>query len=99
MGQRFDFKCTRCGYDAEVGGGHECGMRAHYVTIECSDCRALYDVLAGLLSKKAGHKLFEEKALECPNQENHRVKEWVSGGPCPKCGGAMEKGGLTCLWD
>ena len=99
MGQRYGFKCGRRRYDVEVGGGQAFGMRAYNVTVQCLNCKAFFDVLARLMSRKAGEKLFEEKPIACSKQKTHKVREWVIADPCPKCGGGMEMGGPMCLWD
>ena len=45
MGQKFEFICPDCHYEALVAGGFDCGMMSAFVTVACRDCRELYDVL------------------------------------------------------
>jgi hypothetical protein len=40
-----------------------------------------------------------EQPEQCPKSPKHNVSPWQGGGPCPKCGTPMEKGGRGCLWD
>lgn len=40
--------------------------------------------------------------LKCPNAkraEPHEIRPWPDSRPCPRCGGTMDEGGFTGLWD
>lgn len=95
MGERFEFVCGKCGYSAEVSGGGDAGEVALTNTIVCETCRCLYDVIV-LDMRQRPHI---QQPEQCPKSPKHNVSPWQSGGPCPKCGTPMEKGGMVFLWD
>jgi PHP family Zn ribbon phosphoesterase len=37
--------------------------------------------------------------LTCPKCKGMRLKSWAEGEPCPKCGGEIDKGFLSVMWD
>jgi len=97
MGARYQFICAACGYAAEVSGGDDAGLCACTTTIACEQCRELYDVVTAQRQEEA-HK-FKERAPRCPRSARHPFRPWVSGDPCPRCGGLMDNKGMTALWD
>ncbi len=48
MGRTYLFECAKCGYRAKVAGGADRGLHIAVQTIECLDCRDLYDVVTEL---------------------------------------------------
>lgn len=48
MGRTYLFECAKCGYRAKVAGGAARGLHLAVQTIECLDCRELYDVVTEL---------------------------------------------------
>ena len=45
MGARYPFTCLGCGYEAEVSGDLDVGGACRTVTITCSTCKELHDVV------------------------------------------------------
>ena len=45
MGKTYVFDCPKCGYRAKVSGGVADGLGRVVQTIECCDCKTLYDVM------------------------------------------------------
>ena len=93
MGQEYSFKCTKCGYDAGVSGGRDCGMFAVVRTSICKDCSSLVDVIIGFRGEDGPSDIPEEDAQIglCPDCESKNVVPWAKGHPCPKCGARMKK--------
>ncbi len=48
MGRTFLFECNRCGYRAKVSGGADRGFHFAVQTIQCADCKELYDAVTDL---------------------------------------------------
>jgi hypothetical protein len=48
MGSTFLFECAKCGYRAKVAGGTARGFHLAVQTIQCFDCRQLFDVVTEL---------------------------------------------------
>lgn len=59
MAKIYRFDCDKCGYIARVAGDTQEGINVIISTIECLDCRRLYDVVT--------HATTEQK-LRFPNQ-------------------------------
>lgn len=93
MGACFQFSCPKCGYLAEVSGGHDSGMEDFTVTIVCLDCRELHDVTIGKRDNPA------PIPPRCPRAKRHALQPWLRDGPCPRCATPMQDQGMTCLWD
>ncbi len=45
MGAKRYHQCEQCRYEASVSGGLDSGMCIHVVTITCSDCQEIHDVV------------------------------------------------------
>lgn len=101
MGSGFQFKCAKCGYEAMVSGGLDCGMVAVVRTMLCDDCRELVDVLTGAYGQegKTGDPKLDTDLGRCPECNGTNVSEWPKKRPCPKCDGKMRKLGLEMMWD
>lgn len=96
----YSFVCGGCGYEAEVSGGEDCGMVSETLTIECKDCRELYDIVTSYSEwNRDGAEERKSKQQRCPSNARHRIKPWNEGGTCPRCGESMQKGELRMLWD
>jgi hypothetical protein len=48
MGRTYWFECNKCGYRARVSGRPDRGISFFCVTVQCRDCKALYDVVTRL---------------------------------------------------
>lgn len=47
MVQTYSYTCIRCGYDAGLSDGKDCGMTAVVRTSICKSCSSLVDVIIG----------------------------------------------------
>jgi hypothetical protein len=45
MGRSYWFECSRCGYRAKVSGRADRGIHLFVQTIQCRDCKELYDAV------------------------------------------------------
>ena len=45
MGRTYLFTCEKCGYEARVGGNRSEGLELVAMTMECADCRAVFDAV------------------------------------------------------
>lgn len=97
MGIWQNFKCDSCGYAAQVSGGADCGFDVRTVTILCSECRELMDVVVGTPLETEATAL--RRRPQCSRGPAHRVRLWEAPGPCPRCGTAMTAGAVVALWD
>lgn len=100
MGGTYIFKCSSCGYSAEVSGGKDRGFVIFTETKVCQDCRELMDVVVANEQSIDGSKLANVPKSEqkCPKGKSHKLKVWKPH-VCPKCGDKMTRGALICLWD
>lgn len=48
MANRHAYECDSCGYSAEVSGGPDRGRSAQTLTMVCTRCKHLHDVLTGV---------------------------------------------------
>jgi hypothetical protein len=96
MGVTYDFKCTSCGYLAQVSGGTDFGMMALTETMICTNCIGLVDVI--IEARPHSQDLNEYIGL-CPNCSTDNVIKWSQDQPCPKCSGIMERGDNVVFWD
>ena len=98
MGQHFQFRCEHCSYEAVVSGGPDLGMMSRTQTITCAKCKELADVVT---SEEPWNSRAPKLPPRCPRRRTakHPVKRWTAGGPCPRCGAALQKGELVALWD
>ena len=100
MGQRTERRCPQCGYRVLVSGGIDEGIDVLTMTVTCLTCRRLYDVV---IDRDPFEGEFDPDAAgrACPKARGaeHECEPWVAGGPCPRCGEAMEDGGMRVEWD
>jgi hypothetical protein len=112
MGTWFEFLCDGCGYQAEVSGGPDAGMRVSVQTMTCRDCAELVDVVTQVL----GEGTRDIAVGCCPICHGNHLAEWTGitaaaspandqldpgrdGRLCPKCATPMRRGELMTLWD
>ncbi len=48
MGRSYAYECPKCGYQARISGGADCGVLVWVQTISCQDCKKLYDAVVRL---------------------------------------------------
>jgi hypothetical protein len=100
VGHSQSHKCSSCGLAATVSGGKDRGFYVETQTRYCPHCQALADVglrlwckemLPGLLPPSRIDGLLEaEKEFDlCPFCKRPGGEPWVSGSPCPRCGGQL----------
>ena len=101
MGQLRQYMCLKCGYAEGVCGGMDFGFEVVLVTITCHECRRLYDAVADQKAPDLGEEpdVDMTTGLACPKNQEHAFDLWEAGGPCPKCGAAMEAEGPELCWD
>jgi hypothetical protein len=101
MGSKSEFTCDKCGYQAEVSGGRDCGMIAVVQTMICETCCQLVDVLTGRFGKEGptGDVDYDKDLGACPGCHGKQLSAWSKSRPCPKCEGRMIQGQMKCLWD
>lgn len=99
MGQKYEFWCESCGYEAQVSGGEDAGELVCTQTVACQQCESLYDVTTAKRDLAVESFFFREVEPRCPRRKTHSIREWEHPGPCPKCGEDMHQGGLEMLWD
>ena len=101
MGSLIKLTCKTCDYSVEVSGGIGYGMISMVQTMTCYDCEHLVDVLVGREGQVGytGDPEYDKDLLTCPICRGQRLEIWDNTMPCPKCGGLMTEGDVTCLWD
>ena len=101
MGYRRSHKCSSCSLRGTVSGGSDCGFYVETETRYCPHCQTLDDVslrlwckdrLPGLLPPSRVDELLEAEAEFglCPSCKRPGGQPWVTGSPCPRCGGALQ---------
>lgn len=100
MGVRYEFKCSSCGYEAQVCDGEDAGMRAVVRTCVCRVCQELVDaVVAWVDEDPATAGGFRAVPPSCPTCDATGLVRWRPSHPCPKCGRRMEQSDAVILWD
>jgi hypothetical protein len=105
MGERYQFKCERCGLSAVVSGGPDSGFLTETKTVFCRTCGILQDIVTWV--NEDDLKLMPPSARDefkvtntCGECKSADLVDWGKGGACPKCGGSIQKNGnLMELWD
>lgn len=112
MGQKFSYKCDKCGYSVITSAGHDVGMLAVTDTYICNLCKKIVDVTVGVygetflneeISLKKLNKKYDIEFYTCPECGSKTdLIEWdIRKKPCPKCDGKMrkDKEESEILWD
>jgi hypothetical protein len=106
MGMLSRVTCTSCGYEAEVSGGPDCGMKVEVHTVSCRECRVLVDVLVAKLPRRDDDQPvvnYDPPMVKvrprCPRSAKHHIELWSIGGPCPSCNAAITDSEPVALWD
>ena len=96
---KFVYTCN-CGYEAQVSGGEDMGMSVRTLTMICTKCEALVDVIVGPPMPDM-HLDDEIKDIigKCSTCKGTQVTKWPESQPCPKCNCSMKQGEMTILWD
>ncbi len=68
MGRSYWFECSRCGYRAAVSGRQDRGHDFFVQTIQCKDCKALYDAVIKVRIADDSSDRFLSKSLHIPRQ-------------------------------
>ena len=94
MGIRFGFFCD-CGYRTFVSGMPDRGFIAEFLTVECTDCKVITDIITRYTDKRAD----EGKVGKCRKCGGQNLVPWgeIKGYEeydedrynCPKCDGLM----------
>jgi hypothetical protein len=71
MGTLFKYQCPNCTYVAEVSGRGDRGFVARTITISCSVCQTLYDVVVakGEPADRMNVKSWKNVEPHCPHSE------------------------------
>ena len=102
MGAKYRFRCSGCGYSADVCGGPSVGEAVRMETLSCATCAKLLDVVVSEEPWKEPPDPLPER-LCCPRERrtSHRTSLWTAPGPCPRCGATIttDDAELILLWD
>ena len=96
MGTLYQYRCSACGYEAQVSGGEDAGEMAGTTTILCEDCCKLWDVVVARIEPGP---VFHNLVPICPRSSRHKVRPWVYPDSCPRCSELMARGQVVRLWD
>ena len=100
VGNKFQFRCETCGYEATVSGGGDAGISILTITVVCEDCEELYDVVTAEMPERGtGTRNFVPMEPRCPVSGEHAIEAWQHPGACPRCGSELVEGGSRVLWD
>jgi hypothetical protein len=88
------FRCSGCGYEAQVLGGAERDHEAKFKTQVCRSCRSVVDVVVSRLvpgETEFGLPIdrWHAVAFKCPLCEAGGLTPWPATRPCPRCGERM----------
>ena len=101
MGSRSTYRCSGCGYAAEVSGEPDGGFMACTRTVYCMDCKSLQDVVTATRKDDIPEDPFKPvRNPRCASCGSRKIKGWTAGDPCPKCQGRMLRDKQDhILWD
>jgi ssDNA-binding Zn-finger/Zn-ribbon topoisomerase 1 len=101
MSSLIRFTCEKCDYSLEVSGGIDYGTISVVQTMTCHDCEHLVDVLVGREGQEGptGDPEYDKDLQTCPICREQRLEIWDKSRQCPKCGGLMTEGEVTCFLD
>ena len=99
MGSLRMFRCHGCGYEVEISGGLDFGMRSATWTVHCHDCRDLLDVVVSENPLEFSEEGWTPETYFCDQGAKHKIALWSDPGPCPKCGETLSAGDTTVMWD
>jgi hypothetical protein len=110
LGEHFTFRCSQCGYSAEISGGSDAGYSFCTQTILCFECKELMDIVTAVVrgEQQAGMEITGEIAdspllnvrMKCEKDSSHHWREWNSPDVCPRCNNPMSHDpNLITLWD
>lgn len=99
MGRLSALKCPKCDYRATVCGGPDVGLTCATVTISCSECRELMDVVSA--ERASASSQLAEVPVVCRNDAGHVSSLWRFPGPCPRCAEIMQRDRAAgvAIWD
>ena len=83
-----------CGYSVLVSAGRDAGTRSVTETVECLDCRELVDVMVAVVGDDD-----PTPPRRCPRCRGERLRAWIPGGGCPRCGETTREPVRVGSWD
>ncbi|MGI6233138.1 MAG: hypothetical protein ACOYJF_09865 [Prevotella sp.] len=96
MAQRKTFRCSQCGYEAQIYEGRGF-MGQHIVEVACPDCHTLQPLVVGGVIGDSAPSFQGIAGRLCLNCGSDRIREW-DGRTCPRCGGEMQFTGEYDFW-
>lgn len=96
MAQKIAYKCSSCGYTADVYEGR--GLFGQHITaMTCPDCHTIQNLVVGGTIGRVAPSFTSEAGRLCLLCGSNRIKIWDKK-TCPKCGGKMSPTGEHEFW-
>lgn len=88
MAWKIGYRCTACGYKAEVYEGKGF-MGQRIVAVLCADCKTIEPLVVGGVIGDVAPSFSSTVGRLCLRCGSSNIHEWNKR-TCPKCGGQME---------
>ena len=96
MSWKLKYRCTACGYEAEVYEGR--GLFRQKITpISCPDCKTIQNIVVGGIIADVAPSYRSEVGRLCLKCGSADIRIWDKK-TCPKCQGVMEALGDKEFW-
>ena len=96
MAWKLKYRCTACGYEAEVYEGR--GLFRQQITpMSCPDCKTIQNIVVGGIIADVAPSYRSEVGRLCLNCGSDNIRIWDRH-TCPKCQGQMEATGEKEFW-
>ena len=81
------YRCTSCGYEAEVYEGQGL-FRQQISSMSCPDCKTIQNIVVGGIIGDVAPSFRSEAGRLCLNCGSDKIRPWDKR-TCPKCQGDM----------
>ena len=87
MAWKLKYRCTSCGYEAEVYEGQGL-FRQQISSMSCPDCKTIQNIVVGGIIGDVAPSFRSEAGRLCLNCRSANIRPWDKH-TCPKCQGEM----------
>ena len=88
MAWKLKYRCTSCGYEAEVYEGQGL-FRQQISPMSCPDCKTIQNIVVGGIIGDVAPSFRSEAGRLCLNCGSANIRPWDKH-TCPKCQGDMQ---------
>lgn len=96
MAWKLKYRCTSCGYEAEVYEGRGL-FRQHITAMSCPDCHSIQNIVVGGVIGDVAPSFRSEVGRLCLKCGSDHIQVWDRH-TCPRCQGEMKEMGEREFW-